>query len=845
MKASKNKKFYISIILSVLILIFISAFIFLLMSLTNIKVKKNITIEAGTAVPNPEEFFIKPVISGRFITDISAVDTAKIGTVEIDLEVKGKQYASFLTITDTVAPTGKPAEQYVFRGNEINPDDLVTDIDDATQVVCSFASPIDSDKPGWNDAAVLLTDEGGNSASVNSRFYVFDAEENLSVEAGSVFDIPPPEDFIKNYTDDKNDENLSNLSVSLDNMSGVSGDINFSALGSYPVTLKSGKYETKSVLTITDTTAPTGKPVEQYIFKNNEIAPENFVTDINDVTRVTCSFAPPPDLNKTGRQDVTVLLTDEGGNSADIDSELYIFDSVNEITVEAGTVTGLAAKDFIKNCGETDNENLNIDIKIIGINYSQPGIYPVELQYGQYKTASAVKIADTVAPTGKPVEQYIFRGDKITPDDLVTDITDATEVTRSFIMPPDSSKAGWHEQTVTLTDESGNSANIDSKFYVFDVMNELTVEADTVRNITAENLIRNYIGVKDLSAVQNGNLNLTVPGTYSVTLKSGKYTVQTVVKVADTTQPTGSVKNCRTYKDKPISASQFAYDIKDISSVTVKYKNLPDFSVPGVQTVGIVLEDAYKNSSEYNAELTVIYDTTPPEISGDVDKTVTIGDSVAYKSGITVSDDYDSNAAATLKADGSGVNLNSPGTYTVIYYAADESGNKAEVKGTITVRAIDMDYVKEMADGIIAQITDSGMTQYDKAKAVFDWVNRKMKYSTNKITRDAAQGAYYCFTKGIGDCFTYMAASEVLLTEAGIRNVTVQRSGSTQQHYWNLVNAGDGWYHFDVCPVPGDAVSANRRFMFTDSQAEQYSSEINTPYVYYQYDKSSVPEVVQ
>jgi len=234
-------------------------------------------------------------------------------------------------------------------------------------------------------------------------------------------------------------------------------------------------------------------------------------------------------------------------------------------------------------------------------------------------------------------------------------------------------------------------------------------------------------------------------------------------------------------------------------------------------------------------------DRTPPTISGDLDKWVVAGGTVSYRAGVTVTDDFDTDVK--LIVDSSRVNLNVPGVYTVIYSATDSSGNRAEARGTVTVRAVDMDLVNEMADGILSRITNQNMSKYEKAKAIFYWIHGKMKYSASVCPREIAQAAYNCFHRGTGDCYTYMAASRVLLTRAGIDNMTVTRIDAPVQHYWNIVNVGDGWYHFD--PSPNGYVSIDRKFMFTESQAREFSRITPTAYENYRYDKSLVPEVVE
>ena len=239
------------------------------------------------------------------------------------------------------------------------------------------------------------------------------------------------------------------------------------------------------------------------------------------------------------------------------------------------------------------------------------------------------------------------------------------------------------------------------------------------------------------------------------------------------------------------------------------------------------------------AEIEKIVDTEPPVISGDLDREVFAGSPVSYRSGVTVTDNLDPNPKLTV--DSSGVNPNMHGEYTVIYTATDESGNKSVARGVVTVKPTDMSLVNEIADGILTQILTDNMSQREKAREIFIWVTRKMKYAPDNNPRDLAAAAYACLTKGTGDCYVYKSGSEVLLTRAGIRNTEIKRSGGDSEHYWNLVNTGDGWFHFDTCV--NSTVPNERRFMFTESQAREYTGLITNIRGYYDYDKSEVPMV--
>ena len=260
-----------------------------------------------------------------------------------------------------------------------------------------------------------------------------------------------------------------------------------------------------------------------------------------------------------------------------------------------------------------------------------------------------------------------------------------------------------------------------------------------------------------------------------------------------------------------------------------------------------------------------VEDTQPPEITGTKDLTVAVGESLSYRTGVTVTDDVDE--SVQLQVDSSGVNLSEPGEYQAVYWAEDSAGNRAEVTVTVTVVAavtvededggetedvveaggkeITLDAVNELADEILAEITNSGMSQREKARAIYDYVHNHIKYTGTSDKSSWLVGAYVGFTRGSGDCYNYFACSKALLTRAGIPNVDLTRVGGNSRHYWQLVDVGDGYYHFDACPHPNSYPLYS--FLLTEEQVKAYTkqcSSIRKNYYVYDYDACPV-EVVQ
>lgn len=164
------------------------------------------------------------------------------------------------------------------------------------------------------------------------------------------------------------------------------------------------------------------------------------------------------------------------------------------------------------------------------------------------------------------------------------------------------------------------------------------------------------------------------------------------------------------------------------------------------------------------------------------------------------------------------------------------SGGAAAAEPEPTEKEKELDHlVQVVLDNIIAE----DMTKLEQARAVFDFTRTKISYTGDSDKSDWLSGAYEGLTTRKGDCFTYYAVSRALLTALGIDNLEVQRVGGPTSHYWNLVNCGDGWYHFDATPR-SSKMPAFVSFMFTDAEAADYTARAGREY--YTFDGSLYPE---
>ena len=328
-------------------------------------------------------------------------------------------------------------------------------------------------------------------------------------------------------------------------------------------------------------------------------------------------------------------------------------------------------------------------------------------------------------------------------------------------------------------------------------------------------------------------------GTYEVGIKSDYFTYHCTLEVTDTVAPELTTKDLTRTKEEIPTASDFVDTVFDLSGdVEIYYGKAFDSETYGTKNITVVAVDASGNRTEADAVLNLVeeYDIEPPVIEGQLDKVVYVGDGVSFKHGVVVKDNVDTDIQ--VEVDSSQVDIYTPGVYTVTYTATDSMGNVDLAEGVITV--IEQLYSEEevyaLADEVLSGIITEDMSDYDKAHAIYVWVQGNIGYSESDDSGDWLKGAYDGLKNRHGDCYNFYAVSKALLTRAGIKNADIEIiPTATRHHYWNVIDCGEGWRHFDTTPRTDKSFKG---FYITDEDLMAYSDQ---HYHSHNYDREIYP----
>ena len=508
-----------------------------------------------------------------------------------------------------------------------------------------------------------------------------------------------------------------------------------------------------------------------------------------------------------------------------IDKEKRVY---KECAVEAGTP--VSASDFVR--FKWDKKSAAFKYGTSAYDVSVPGEYPITIQIGKKSYDSKLVVTDTVAPVLTASPKTTIYEQPLKAEDFVVTMDDQTACSVEFQTEPDFKKVGQQDVTLLCRDLGGNVTTATTQMRVIGIYSEVTLEAGS-KQPTLETFA---FGEKNAALVTPlSDIKMDEPGDYTVSFSVEGIRYNSVLHLLDTTPPRANGIQYEGFANYPKEPMELLDGVTDATPVTAEFVEDPKFDEPGERDVQIRLRDNGGNETIVTSHINLKADTEAPVITGPKDISIITGQAIAYKDNVKVTDNADPDI--TFKVDNSEVDVDKEGTYTVTYSAEDRSGNKTEVKITVTVvyRPYTEEDLWELCDKILAQIIKPGMTEKQKVEAIFNWVDWSIKYQGHATKISWIQGAYEGIRDRIGDCFTTASACHALYSRAGFETFMIERYPITHsQHFWNAVKIDGVWYHCDALTKD----DGTRFFMWDSAKLKAYSDSHRG---YHYYDASKYP----
>lgn len=133
-----------------------------------------------------------------------------------------------------------------------------------------------------------------------------------------------------------------------------------------------------------------------------------------------------------------------------------------------------------------------------------------------------------------------------------------------------------------------------------------------------------------------------------------------------------------------------------VGGCNLKHNDEITYTKSGDYDNTITVTDDAGNSTDIDIKISVI---DAPSINGISDKTVTVGDTVDYLSGVTATDGKGTDITGSIEVDSSKVDINTPGTYQITYKVTDSYGFSTGANCNITVNEKKEEVADNTSDG--------------------------------------------------------------------------------------------------------------------------------------------------
>lgn len=258
--------------------------------------------------------------------------------------------------------------------------------------------------------------------------------------------------------------------------------------------------------------------------------------------------------------------------------------------------------------------------------------------------------------------------------------------------------------------------------------NDDAIKISDFMDLSKDELKNAKLNTKDVNFFKEGNYKATISykdKDYDIKVKvkdtvapkitvSDKIVVQTNTPlhmsdcITQVTELSGNID--ASFKDKPKTESTDSTEKTDSTESTegsatgviavggcnLKHNDEITYSKSGDYDNTITVTDDAGNTSDIDIKISVI---DAPSINGISDKTVTVGDTVDYLSGVTAVDGKSTDITGSIEVDSSKVDINTPGTYQITYKVTDSYGFSTGANCNIIVNEKKEEVADNTSDG--------------------------------------------------------------------------------------------------------------------------------------------------
>jgi len=145
-------------------------------------------------------------------------------------------------------------------------------------------------------------------------------------------------------------------------------------------------------------------------------------------------------------------------------------------------------------------------------------------------------------------------------------------------------------------------------------------------------------------------------------------------------------------------------------------------------------------------------------------------------------------------------------TPEILYYHGGEYWSNGILKLQYSMeKEITVAHLEELnqrVDEIIAEVIEDGMSEYEKEKAIHDYIIENARYDSESLRNNTvppeSYSAYGVLVLGKGVCESYAKAMKLIMDRLNIETMIITGQANNIDHAWNIIKIEGEYYHVDL-----------------------------------------------
>ena len=158
------------------------------------------------------------------------------------------------------------------------------------------------------------------------------------------------------------------------------------------------------------------------------------------------------------------------------------------------------------------------------------------------------------------------------------------------------------------------------------------------------------------------------------------------------------------------------------------------------------------------------------------------------------------------------------------------------------IKDLGIERLNEICDLIIDYTTTEDMEDWQKAYAVYQWIENNINYVDVVLPHNWQEAALQVFNTYAAECYGFYAALRAVFERLGFKCIEMEEGGDFP-HFWLMFYVEGAWWHCDATVGWG-----GERFMRITEWMQNFLYRDNWKYprgMYYYFDKSKLPKTLK